>query len=67
MPSARPPLCALLIDLSGTLHVGSAPTPGAVRALARLRAAALPLRLCSNASKEATGALRARLALCCNY
>jgi hypothetical protein len=30
-------LSAVLIDLSGTLHVGSSPLPGAVQALARLR------------------------------
>jgi len=61
MPSPRPPLRALLIDLSGTLHVGDTPTPGAARALARLRAAGLPIRFCSNRSKESTAALRARL------
>lgn len=37
MPAARPPIQALLIDLSGTLHVGSTPIPGAVEALSRLR------------------------------
>ena len=35
-------LRALLIDLNGTLHVGSKPTPGAVDALKRLRAAKIP-------------------------
>jgi hypothetical protein len=36
---------AVLLDLSGTLHVGSSATPGAVAALARLRRAGIPLRL----------------------
>ncbi|KII86810.1 hypothetical protein PLICRDRAFT_269577 [Plicaturopsis crispa FD-325 SS-3] len=56
----RPPLRALLIDLSGTLHVGSTATPNAVSALARLRTA-VPFRFCSNTSKESTSDLRARL------
>jgi ribonucleotide monophosphatase NagD (HAD superfamily) len=30
-------LTAVLVDLSGTLHVGSSPLPGAVQALQRLR------------------------------
>ena len=35
-------LKALLIDLNGTLHVGSEPTPRAVEAIARLRRSKLP-------------------------
>jgi ribonucleotide monophosphatase NagD (HAD superfamily) len=58
---ARPPLRALLIDLSGTLHVGDNPFPDTSHALARLRAAGIPLRFCSNASKESTAALHSRL------
>ena len=60
MPT-RPPLRALLIDLSGTLHVGNHPTPGAVEALARLRAANIPFRFCSNTSKESTESMRKKL------
>jgi len=52
---------AILIDLSGTLHIGNTPTPGAVEALQRLRHAAVPFRFCSNTSKESTAALRGRL------
>ena len=59
--STRPQLRALLIDLSGTLHVGNDPTPGAVHALARLRAAKIPFRFCSNTSKESTESIRKRL------
>ena len=42
-------LKAILLDLSGTLHVGSTPTPGAVAALGRLRRAQLPIRFWSDA------------------
>ena len=65
----RPPIRALLIDLSGTLHVGSTPTPGAVESLARLRhnsrgsdhGACIPFRFCSNTSKEGRRELEQRL------
>lgn len=52
---------ALLIDLSGTLHVGSTPTQGAVRALQRLRDAQIPFRFCSNTSQQSTQDLREKL------
>ena len=52
---------ALLIDLSGTLHIGSDPTPSAVKALQRLRDAGIPFRFCSNTSKESTDSLTERL------
>lgn len=58
---ARPTLRGLLIDLSGNLHVGSNPTPNAVEALQRLQKAGIPFRLCSNTSKESTGAVIQRL------
>jgi hypothetical protein len=61
MPTPRPPLAALLLDLSGTLHVGSAPTPRAVQALQRLREAGVPFRFCSNTSKEGKAELAERL------
>ena len=57
----RPPIAALLIDLSGTLHIGSDPISGAQRAVQRLRAACVPFRFCSNTSKEGRRELRARL------
>ncbi|KAI0699465.1 HAD-like domain-containing protein [Cytidiella melzeri] len=67
MPTvSRPPISALLIDLSGTLHVGSSPTPGAVNALSRLRRSnnanhQIPFRFCSNTSKEGRVDLERRL------
>ncbi|KAJ7660389.1 HAD-like domain-containing protein [Mycena polygramma] len=57
----RPALRALLIDLSGTLHVGSTPTQGAVDAFRRLQDSGMPHRLCSNTSKESTSDVSARL------
>ncbi|KAI6035851.1 HAD-like domain-containing protein [Pisolithus marmoratus] len=58
---SAPTLSAVLIDISGTLLIGSTPTPGAARALARLRAARVPFRLCSNTSKESTQEICRRL------
>ncbi|KAF8547523.1 HAD-like protein [Imleria badia] len=59
--SNLPPIRALLIDISGTLLIGSSPTPGAAQALATLRAAHVPFRLCSNTSKESSNAIHERL------
>lgn len=56
-----PPITALLIDLSGTVHVGSQPTRGAVEAIAKLRGHDVPFRFCSNTSKESTVAAKRRL------
>lgn len=50
-------LRALLIDLSGTLHVGTQATPGAALAITRLREAGVHLRFASNTSKESRGSL----------
>lgn len=43
---------AILIDLAGVLHVGDQAIPGAVDALARLRAAGLPLRFLTNTTRS---------------
>ncbi|ORY27451.1 HAD-like domain-containing protein [Naematelia encephala] len=56
-----PRLKALLIDLNGTLHVGSSPTPQAVQAIIKLRKARLPFIFCSNSTKESTAHLLGRL------
>ncbi|GAA5979767.1 hypothetical protein JCM5350_002041 [Sporobolomyces pararoseus] len=48
---------ALLIDLSGTLHVDSTATPNAKVALERLRNAGIVLRFVSNTSKESRSSL----------
>ncbi|KAF7984297.1 hypothetical protein HWV62_15263 [Athelia sp. TMB] len=61
-PRSRPAIRALLIDLSGTLHIGSSPTPRAVAALQRLRSSRhIPFRFCSNTSKESTRDVISRL------
>ncbi|KZV79552.1 hypothetical protein EXIGLDRAFT_734841 [Exidia glandulosa HHB12029] len=52
---------ALLLDLSGTLHVGSRPIPRGVESLAKLRAAGVPFRICSNTSKDGARALAQKL------
>ncbi|KAI0052759.1 hypothetical protein FA95DRAFT_1579784 [Auriscalpium vulgare] len=57
----RIPIRAILLDLSGTLHIASNPTLNAPQALQRLRDAQIPLRFCSNTSKESTESLRGRL------
>lgn len=56
-----PPIRALLIDISGTLLIGSSPTPGAAQALLALRKAHIPFRLCSNTSKESSDAVHERM------
>ncbi|GAA5882455.1 hypothetical protein JCM16303_001743 [Sporobolomyces ruberrimus] len=48
---------ALLVDLSGTLHVDSTATPNAQEALQRLRRAGIVLRFVSNTSKESRSSL----------
>lgn len=55
------PIRAILIDLSGTLHLESTPLPGAIQALRILRASGVPFRFCSNSSKESTSSLCQRL------
>lgn len=59
----RPFIRAILVDISGTLQVGSRPTHNAVGALGQLRAASIPFRLCSNNSKESTDVLIKKLDL----
>ncbi|XP_065187179.1 haloacid dehalogenase-like hydrolase domain-containing protein 2 [Sycon ciliatum] len=52
---------AVLLDLNGTLHVGDAPTQGAVLALKRLRMSGIPVRFVTNTTKESRRALKKRL------
>ncbi|KIK96999.1 hypothetical protein PAXRUDRAFT_825391 [Paxillus rubicundulus Ve08.2h10] len=61
VPQARAPIRALLIDISGTLLIGSSPIPGAARALSRLREARVPFRFCSNTSKESTAVVHQKM------
>ena len=54
--TAAPPLLAqpkaVLIDLAGVLYVGDQVIPGAVDALAKLRASGLPLRFLTNTTRS---------------
>ncbi|KAF7360063.1 Haloacid dehalogenase-like hydrolase domain-containing protein 2 [Mycena venus] len=61
----RPALRGLLIDISGTLHVGSTPTPSAVDAFRRLQNSGVPFRLCSNTSQQSTQDVSERLRELC--
>lgn len=54
-------LKAVLIDLSGTLHVENESTPGAVEALNRLRQCNLKLKFVTNTTKESRRNLHERL------
>ncbi len=60
--ASRPVIKALLIDLSGTIHIDTQPIAKSPHAIQRLRASSLPFRFCSNTSKESTSALRDKLA-----
>ena len=59
MPPDRP--SAYLIDLDGTLYAEGAAIPGAVSALARLRAARAPFRLVTNTTSRSRAMLVERL------
>ncbi|KAH8107460.1 hypothetical protein DFH11DRAFT_1732285 [Phellopilus nigrolimitatus] len=48
----RPAIRALLINLSGTLHIASAPTTVAAAAVSRAWQAGFAVRFCSNTSQE---------------
>ena len=50
-------LKGVLLDLSGTLHVGNTPIPGAVSALRRLELAEIPLRFVTNTSRKTRSTL----------
>lgn len=60
MPTARN-IKAVLIDLSGTLHIDSSPIPGAVQALERLRESKVGIRFVTNTTKESKRVLHQRL------
>ncbi|XP_018604208.1 haloacid dehalogenase-like hydrolase domain-containing protein 2 [Scleropages formosus] len=59
--AARRRLKAVLIDLSGTLHVEDSAVPGAQEALARLRRAPVSVRFVTNTTKECRRMLVERL------
>lgn len=51
----------ILIDLSGTLHIGDRPVPGAVEAIRRLQRAEIPFRFVTNTSRMTRAMLRESL------
>jgi len=52
---------ALLVDLSGTIHVENEVIPGAVEAVKKLRDAKVPLKFVTNTTKESQALLHKRL------
>jgi phospholysine phosphohistidine inorganic pyrophosphate phosphatase len=60
MPLGEP--AAYLLDLDGTLYLGDAAIPGAVDAIARLRAREVPFRLVTNTTSRSRRMLVERLA-----
>jgi len=60
MPLPTP--SAYLLDLDGTLYTGDAAVPGAVEAIARLRAGRVPFRLVTNTTSRSRRMLVDRLA-----
>ncbi|XP_043226785.1 haloacid dehalogenase-like hydrolase domain-containing protein 2 isoform X1 [Amphibalanus amphitrite] len=52
---------AVLIDLSGTLHIDNTKIPGAVEALEKLRTCGVPLRFVTNTTKESLSVLHGLL------
>ncbi|KAG0380354.1 hypothetical protein BGX24_008804 [Mortierella sp. AD032] len=51
----------VLIDVSGTVHVGDKVVPGAVQALDRLRASGIPFRFCTNTTQYSGDTLANKL------
>ena len=52
---------ALLIDLSGTVHVGDTLLPGVTYAVGRLKDSNFPYKFVTNSSKESRARLHSRL------
>lgn len=55
---------AVLVDLSGTLHIENEATPGAVEALERLKSSGIFVRFLTNTTKESKNYLHERLTKC---
>ena len=61
MPANTSRFSALLLDVDGVIRQGSAPVPGAVDAVRRLRQNGLPLRFVTNTSTKSRRSLCAEL------
>ncbi|KAF9113415.1 hypothetical protein BGX27_001590 [Mortierella sp. AM989] len=55
------PIRGVLIDVSGTVHVGENAIPGAAYALDRLRASGIPFRFCTNTTQSSGDTLATKL------
>ncbi|KAG0006335.1 hypothetical protein BGZ79_003800 [Entomortierella chlamydospora] len=55
------PIRGVLIDVSGTVHVGDKVIPGAAGALDRLRASGIPFRFCTNTTQSSGDSLANKL------
>ncbi|CAI2179150.1 343_t:CDS:10 [Funneliformis geosporum] len=51
----------VLIDLSGTLHIGNKACEGAIAGLKKLRQVDIPIRFCTNTTKESVAKLENKL------
>ncbi len=51
MPDERKAISGVLLDLGGVIYVGATLVPGALEALARLKAAGLPIRYLTNTTR----------------
>ncbi|KAI9316348.1 HAD-like domain-containing protein [Dichotomocladium elegans] len=56
-----PAIKALLIDLSGTIHIDATAIPGAVEAVCKLRASRIPFRFATNTTKVSSRRLVEKL------
>ena len=51
----------LLLDLGGVLYVGDDPLPGALKAMAVIQAASIPIRLITNTTRSTAASIAAKL------
>ena len=58
---SAPPILGVLIDLSGTVHIGGEAIPGAAQSIQRLRRAGLRVRFLTNTSNKCLASLLAEL------
>jgi HAD superfamily hydrolase (TIGR01458 family) len=62
LPGTTAPIKGVLLDLDGVVHVRDKPVPGSLEAVARLRAAGLPVRFVTNTTRRSRRAIAEALA-----
>lgn len=62
LPGTTAPIKGVLLDLDGVVHVRDKPVPGSLEAVARLRAAGLPVRFVTNTTRRPRRAIAEGLA-----